>query len=80
VLGTDDTRPGESGHPALVLIIECREELARIVIPASVWPLDKRDLLAVDRPVAVIGESDGHPFRRGARAVATSLQLLDSHH
>ena len=35
----DDTTPGEPGHPAaLALIIECADDLARIVIPASVWP------------------------------------------
>ena len=80
VADVDETTPGEPGHPALALIIECGDDLARIVIPASVRPLEKRELLAVDRPVAVTGESDVDPFRPGARAVATSLQLLNSYH
>ena len=64
----------------MALIIECNEDLARIVVPPNVWPSAKRELLAVDRPVAVTGESDVSPFALGARAVATSLQLLTSHH
>ena len=44
------------------------------------WPLEKRELLAVERPVAVDGESDIDPFIKGARAVATSLRLLDAYH
>ncbi len=80
VADIDDTTPNELGHPARVLIVECGDDLARIVIPASVWPPEKRELLAVDRPVAVTGESDVDPFGQDARAVATSLQLLDSYH
>ncbi len=38
VADLDDTTPGEPGHPALALIIEYDDDLARIVIPASVWP------------------------------------------
>lgn len=48
-----------------MLILECGDDLARILIPASVWPPEKRELLAVDRPVALTGESDLNPFRRG---------------
>jgi len=62
VADVDDTTPNEPGHPSLVLILECGDDLARIVIPASVWPLEKRELLAVDRPIAVSGETDGAPF------------------
>lgn len=80
VADVDETAPDEPGHPALALIIESGEDFARIVISASVWPPEKRELLAVDRPVTVSGASDGDPFRHGARAIATSLQLLDSHH
>ena len=80
VADLDDTTPDEPRHPSLALILECGDEFARIVIPASVWPLEKRDLLAVDRPVAVAGESDIDPFLPRARAVATSLHLLDGHH
>ena len=80
VADVDDTTPDEPGHPSLALIIECGDDLARIVVPTTVWPLEKRDLLAVDRPVAVAGESDIDPFHRGARAVATSLELLDGCH
>ena len=80
VADLDDTTPDEPGHPALALIIECGEDLARIVIPAHVWPPEKRQLLAFDRPVAVSGESDIDPFRPGARAVATSSRLLDTYH
>jgi hypothetical protein len=80
VADVDETVPGEPEHPTMVLIIECDDELARIVVPAAVWLPEKRDLLAVDRPVALIGKSDVSPFIHGARAVATSLRLLDSHH
>ena len=80
VADVDETTSDEPGHPALALIIECGDDLARIVIPASVWPPEERDLLAVNRPVAVTGESNVDPFLPGARAVATSLRLLDSHH
>jgi hypothetical protein len=45
-----------------------------------VWPPEKCELLAVDRPVALTGVSDVDPFRPGARAIATSLQLLDCYH
>lgn len=75
-----DTTPDEPEHPNLALIIECGDEFARIVVPTTVWPLEKRDLLAVDRPVTVAGESDIDPFCQGARAVATSLELLDGYH
>jgi hypothetical protein len=80
VADVDDTTPDEPRHPTLALIIECGDDLGRIVIPASVWPPERRGLLAVDRPVAVTGESDVDPLRPGARAVATSLKLLDSYH
>jgi hypothetical protein len=80
VADVHDTTPDEPQHPNLALIIECGDEFARIVVPTTVWPLEKRDLLAVDRPVAVTGQSDVDPFRHGARAVATSLQLLDPYH
>jgi hypothetical protein len=80
VADVDDTTPDEPGHPSLAPIIECGDDLARIVVPTTVWPLEKRELLAVDRPVAVTGESDVDPFGQDARAVATSLQLLDSYH
>jgi hypothetical protein len=43
-------------------------------------PPERRELLVVERPVAVAGESDVDPFSSGARAMATSLRLLDSHH
>lgn len=76
VADIDDTTPDEPGHPSLVLIIECGNDLARIVVPATVWPPEQRDLLAVDRPIAVTGETEVDPFRPCARAVATSLQLL----
>jgi len=33
------------------------------VVPASVWPSEERELLAVDRPIAVTGESDVSAFR-----------------
>ena len=36
VTAVDDTTPNEPGHPALALIIECGDDLARIVIPAFV--------------------------------------------
>jgi hypothetical protein len=36
IADVDDTTPGERGHPALALIIECGGDLERIVIPASV--------------------------------------------
>ena len=77
IADVDDTVAGEPQHPALALIVECGDDLARIVIPSSVWPPDRRELLAIDRPIAVAGESDSDPFR--PRAVATSLQLLDSY-
>jgi hypothetical protein len=80
VADIDDTTPDEPSHPSLVVILESGDDFARIVIPASVWPLEKRDLLAVDRPVAVAGESNIDPFQADARAVATSLQLLDGYH
>jgi hypothetical protein len=80
IADVDDTTRDEPHHPALALILECGDELTRIVVPTTVWPQDKRELLAEDRPVAVTGESNVDPFRPGARAVATSLQLLDSHH
>ena len=80
VADIDDTTPDEPSHPSLVVILESGDDFARIVIPASVWPPEKRELLAVDRPVAVSGESDVDPFRRGARAVATSLKLLGGYH
>jgi hypothetical protein len=80
VADIDDTVTGEPEHPALALIVECDDELARIVVPATVWPPEKRELLAVDRPVALTGESDVSPFVLGARAVATSLQLLEGYH
>jgi hypothetical protein len=80
VADLDDTTRDEPGHPSLALIIECGDDLARIVVQPSVFPLEKRELLAVDRPIAVTGESDVDPFLPGARAVATSLQILDSHH
>jgi hypothetical protein len=80
VADVDETVPGEPEHPTMVLIIECDDELARIVVPAAVWLPEKRDLLAVDRPIAVMGESDIDPFRFDARVVATSLKLLDSYH
>ena len=80
VADLDDTTPGEPGHPARAPIIESRDDLARIVMSNDVWPIESRELLAVDRPVAVAGESDVDPFRQGARVVATSLRLLDSHH
>jgi hypothetical protein len=79
VADLDDTTPDEPGHPSLVLIIECGDDLARIVVSATVWPPEQRDLLAVDRPIAVTGETDVDPFRPCARAIATSLQLLDSY-
>jgi hypothetical protein len=31
--------------------------------PSDVWPTESRELLAVDQPVAVAGESDGDPIR-----------------
>ena len=80
VADIDDTVPGEPQHPALALIIECDDELARIVVPSPAWPPEKRELLAVDRPIAVTGDSEGDPFRLGARAVATALKLRDSCH
>jgi hypothetical protein len=80
VADLDDTTPDEPEHPNLALIIDCGDNFARIVVPRGVWPLKKRELLAVDRPVAVDGESDIDPFIKGARAIATSLRLLDSHH
>jgi len=80
VADVDETTPDESRHPALALIIECGDDLARVVILASVWPPEKRELLAVDQPVAATGESNIDPLLPGARAVATSLQLLDSYH
>jgi hypothetical protein len=80
VADVDDTVTGEPEHPALALIIECDDELARIVVRSNVWPREKRALLAVDRPVAITGESDVDPFRLGARTVATSLKLLDNYH
>jgi hypothetical protein len=58
VADLDETTPDEPQHPALVLILESGEDLARIVIPPSVWPPEKRAILAVDRPVAVTGESN----------------------
>ncbi len=76
----DDTTSDEPEHPNLALIIESDGDFARIVVPTTVWRLEKRELLAVDWPVAVSGESDGNPFRLGSRAVAVSLRLLDGHH
>jgi hypothetical protein len=38
------------------------------------------DFARMDRPVAVSGESDMDTFRLGARAVATSLRLLEGYH
>jgi hypothetical protein len=43
----DDTTPDEPEHPNLVLIVESGDNFARIVVPASVWLLEKRE-----RPVA----------------------------
>jgi len=63
VADVDDTTPDEPGHPALTLIIECGDDLTRIVVPPSVWPPERRELLAVDRPVAVAGESNGDRFK-----------------
>ena len=80
VADLDETTPDEPEHPNLALIVECGDNFARTVVPPSAWPLQKRELLAVDRPIALTGESNVNPFRRDARAVATSLQLLDSHH
>jgi hypothetical protein len=80
VADLDDTTPDQPEHPNLVLVLESNGDFARVVVPTTVWPLEKRELLAVDRPVAVSGESDMDPFRLGARAVATSLQLLDKFH
>jgi hypothetical protein len=80
VADLDGTTPDQPEHPNLVLLIESNGDFARIVVPATVWPLEKREFLVVDRPVALSGESDGNPFRCGARAVATSLQLLDGYH
>ena len=74
------TPPRTSPTPNLVLIIESDGDFARIVVPTTVWPPEKRELLALDRPVAVSGESNMDPFRLGARAVAISLQLLDGYH
>jgi len=65
VADLDEITPDGPGHPAVSLILECGDDLTRVVIPASVWPPERRELLAVDRPVAVAGESDGDPFRRG---------------
>jgi len=76
----DDTTSDQPEHPNLVIIIESEGDFARIVVPTTVWPLEKRELLAVDRPVAVSGESETDPFRLGARVVATPLQLLDGYH
>lgn len=42
VADLDDTTPDEPGHPALVIILECGDEFARIVVPTTVWPLEKR--------------------------------------
>ena len=47
----DDTAPDEPQHPALVLILECGADLARIVVPGTVWRPEQRALLPVDRPV-----------------------------
>jgi hypothetical protein len=80
VADVDDTTPDEPEHPAIALILESGDDLARIVVPPSVWPPEKRELLAVDRLVAVTGESDVDPFLPGAQAVATLLQLLGSYH
>jgi hypothetical protein len=80
VADLDDTTPDEPDNPNLALIIECGDDFARIVVPTDVWPTESRELLAVDRPLAVAGESDVDPFQQGARAVATSLRLLDSYH
>src|SRR5690348_12358480 len=79
VADLDDTTPDEPHYPALALIIECGDDLARIVIPSTVWSPEKRDLLAVDRPIAISGESDADPFQPGARVVATSLRLLENY-
>jgi hypothetical protein len=76
----DDTTPDQPEHPNLVLILESNGDFARIVVPKAARPPEKRELLAVDRPVAVSGESDMDPFRLGARAVAISVQLLDGYH
>jgi len=80
VADIDETVLGELEHPTLALIIERGDDLARIVLPASVWPPEKREILAVERPVIVTGDSDVDPFRPDARAVATSLKLLDRYH
>ena len=62
--------------------LESDGDFARIVGTdyGMAWPLEIRELLAVDRPVAVSGESDMDPFRLGPRAVATSIQFLDGYH
>ena len=58
----------------------CHGDFARVLVPTTVGRWTKRELLAVDRLVAVSGESEMDPSRLGARAVATSLQLLDGYY
>ncbi len=80
IADVDDTTSDEPEHPNLGLIIETDGYFALVVVLTTVWPPAKRELLAVDRPVALSGESDGNPFRLGSRAVAVSLRLLDGYH
>jgi hypothetical protein len=73
----DETTSIEPSHPSTALIIEIDEELMRVVVPDSVLA-DRRELLCVDRPVAVTGEMIETPH--GVHHVATTLRLVATGH
>ena len=61
-----------------VLLTDTEDTIERIVVPASVWQENKREVLQVGRRVCVAGHCDLMP-KLGALPVALYVELIDVH-
>jgi hypothetical protein len=75
VADLDQTVAG-SAPAALVVVIDCADELTQVLVPSDIEQ-PPSELLAVDRPVLVTGEIAPGSF---PCHIATRLELLSIHH
>ena len=78
IADVDKTTTDNPSHPAPVLLIDTEGRIARIVLPASVWPEGRRGVLQVGRRVCVAGHCDLLP-KPGALPIAIYVELVDVH-